>query len=83
MAASPESIRLRRAKVDEVYVTLKNMITSGKFISGDPLPTTRRLCADFNTYAEVICDARKRLREEGLVVVVNGGPQTELGTWVL
>lgn len=83
MAASPEVVKRHNQKIEEVYSTLREMIESGKFTSGDPLPVTRQLCVDFETNSEVICKARKKLKEAGLVTICSSGPMTELGTWVL
>lgn len=82
VAASTERREARKAKVNEVWSYLINLIESGTVKPGERIPTTMQLVKMFKTNTNVVQDARNRLLKSELVRVVNHRDK-ENGTYVI
>lgn len=82
MAAGIVRSEARKAKVNEIYSYLVNLIEAGKVKPGEKLPTTTALVDMFDTNTNVVQDARNLLKRSGLIVIKNNQHE-ENGTYVL
>jgi len=71
MNSHPEPI-VRRKLSDEVFLRLKNLITTGELSAGDEMPSERELMERFGVGRPAIREAMQALANMGLVAISHG-----------